>query len=275
MIRAMFHNCTRTGYLGRLCAGFGRVCLGLFCLSVTLTGAYAQPGTVLWQSDFDSGPATCAPLGPVWSSSDSNLADTGTFTSQSGLCSVFTRGGAVSITSVALDTSSITGANLTAWVRKGDDSFSEDPDGADENLVLEYADAAGSFIVLQTFSALTIADGGVTLVNAALPFGALHSNFQLRFRQLGGSGGPPANGIGFDFWHIDDVVLTETGIAPPAPPPPVPLTANSCDAFENGLSNWTISDGTRGGISDATSNSPTNSLFFCLLYTSPSPRDRG
>ena len=262
MIKAMFHNRLSTGYLERLCAGLGRACLGLFCLSITLTGAYAQPGTVLWQSDFDSGPATCAPLGPVWTSSDPGLADTGTFTSQSGLCSAFTRGGAVSITSVPLDTSSITGANLTAWVRKGDDSFSENPDGVDENLVLEYADASGNFIVLQTFNSPTIANGAVTLVNIALPFGALHSGFQLRFRQLGGSGGVPATGIGFDFWHIDDVVLTETGIAPPAPPPPVPLTANSCDTFENGLSNWAISDGTRGGISNATSNSPTNSLFL-------------
>ena len=235
------------------------VCVGLMGAGLV---AHAQPGTILLQSDFDDGLVACDPLGPIWASSDTDLADVGTFTSQSGTCSVFTRGGAVSITSVTLDTSSITGANLTAWVRKGDDSFSEDPDAAAENLVLEYADASGNFIVLQTFSAVTIADGGVTLVNLALPFGALHSNFQLRFRQLGGSGGPPENGgLGFDFWHIDDVVLTETGIAPPPPPEPT-LTANSCDDFENGLANWTISDPARGGISNATSNSPTNSLFL-------------
>jgi hypothetical protein len=115
---------------------------------------------------------------------------------------------------------------------------------------------------LQTFSAVTIADGDVTLVNAALPFGALHSNFQLRFRQLGGSGGPPANGgTGFDFWHIDDVVLTETGVAPP-PPPPSTLTANSCDDFENGLANWIISDPALSDISSATFGSPSNSLFL-------------
>lgn len=235
------------------------VCVGLMGAGLV---AHAQPGTILLQSDFDDGLVACDPLGPTWASSDTNLAEVGTFTSQSGSCSVFTRGAAVSITSVTLDTSSITGANLTAWVRKGDDSFSEDPDAAAENLVLEYADAAGNFIILQTFSAVTIADGGVTLVNLALPFGALHSNSQLRFRQLGGSGGPPANGgLGFDFWHIDDVVLTETGIAPPPPPEPT-LTANSCDDFENGLANWTLSDPALSGISGATFGSPSNSLFL-------------
>lgn len=236
----------------------------LLFFSVIFSGSvsFAQPGTILLQDDFDNGLVACGTLAPNWTSDDPNLAGVDTFTSQSGSCSVFTRGGAVSVTSVVVDTSGITGATLTAWVQKGDDSFSEDPDSAAENLVLEYFDVTGNFVALQTFSAVTIADGAVTLVNVTLPFNALHSGFQLRFRQLGGSGGPPANGgTGFDFWHIDDVVLTETGVPPPPPPTPT-LTANSCDDFESGLINWTPTDIVRSDINSDTSNSPTNSLFL-------------
>ena len=78
------------------------VCVGLMGAGLV---AHAQPGTILLQSDFDDGLVACDPLGPTWASSDTDLAEVGTFTSQSGTCSVFTRGGAVSITSVTLDTS--------------------------------------------------------------------------------------------------------------------------------------------------------------------------
>ncbi|MEL7128483.1 MAG: hypothetical protein AAGK23_02960 [Pseudomonadota bacterium] len=238
------------------------------CLALSYGSALAAPGDILFEDDFDATAVTCGALAPNWATTDANLAGVDTFTFNSAPCSLFTRGGAVSVTSVVIDTSIVSGANLTAWVQKGADTFSEDPDGAGESLVLEYLDQSGFFVELQEFNSATLADGAITLVNIDLPFGALHSGFQLRFRQLGGSGGPPANGgLGFDFWHVDDVVLTETGIAPP-PPPPSTLTANSCDDFENGLANWIVSNPTTGGIGPETFQSPSNSLFLRHSATS-------
>lgn len=228
--------------------------------SVLLAPASSQ---IVFSDDFDAGPATCTTLSPNWTSSDGNLADIGTFTSNSGACSLFTRGGAVDVTSLAIDLSSAIGADLTFWVRQGDDSFSENPDGSAESLVLEYEDATGIWFVLETFDAAAIAPGQITNASTTLPFAALHSALRFRFRQTGGSGGPPSNGgLGFDFWHVDDVVLTQT--ATPPPPPPTPdLTANSCDNFDDGiLNNWFGTDSTRVGINSDTANSPSNSLFI-------------
>jgi hypothetical protein len=234
----------------------------LWALCCVGLAAIAQPGTVLLSDNFDIGPVACGTLAPNWVSSDATLGGIDTSTSNSNACSIFTRGGAVTVTSRIIDTGAIVGADLSLWVRQGADAFSENPDTVAENLELEYLNAAGAWIGLQSFSTETIAPGQITLVNLSLPFGALHSGLQIRVRQLGGSGGPPANGgIGFDYWHIDDVLLVETGTPPPPPPPPT-LTANSCDDFEGGLVNWFSSDTVRSDINGDTFNSASNSLFL-------------
>lgn len=241
-----------------LTAPLRQLLLILGALVFSFSGA-AQPGTVLLSDDFDNGAIACGTLAPNWTTSDPNLGEIGTFTANSNSCSLFTRGGAVDVTSIAADASAAIGVDLTAWVQKGDDAFSEDPDSAAEDLVLEYLTVGGLWVPLQSFSAAALPDGAVTLVNISLPLTALHSGLQIRFRQLGGSGGPPANGgTGFDFWHIDDVVLIETGLPPPLPT----LTANSCDDFENGLSNWSVTDFSRSNINGDTFNSASNSLFL-------------
>ena len=235
--------------------------LVVYAMSSGLT-ASAQPGTVLFAEDFDNGPLTCDTLAPAWTSSDANLGDIDNSTSNSNACSLFTRGGAVTVTSLVIDTSGIIGADLSVWVRQGEDTFSEDPDNGGENLQIEYLNTGGSWISLQTLDAVAIAPGAVTLVNVSLPFDGLHSGLQIRVRQLGGSGGPPANnGIGFDYWHVDDVLLVETGTPPPPPATPT-LTANSCDDFEGGLVNWTASDTARSGINGDTFGSASNALFL-------------
>jgi len=182
-------------------------------------------------------------------------------TTNSGSCSLSTLGGAVTVTGAVFDLSGISGSQISAWVRKGADSFSEDPDNAGENLVLEFIDTTGFWITLETFDAGALAAGTIINVNTAIPFNGLHANAQLRVRQLGGSGGPPANGgLGWDFWHIDDIVVTETGTPPPIPNPD--LTANSCDDFKDNLDNWSVSNTTLIGINSDTVNSSTNSLFL-------------
>ena len=237
--------------------------VGLLCFPVTAALLSSAAAQVVFTDDFDTGAATCDTLSPNWTTTSTNLSGIDTFTANSNSCALFTRGDAVSVTSIAVDLSSAVGADLTAWVRKGADTFSEDPDTTAENLVIEYSDATGFFFVLQEFDATALADGAVTNVNLSLPFAALHANTQFRVRQLGGSGGPPANGgLGWDFWHIDDFVITQTATPPPPPPPPT-LTANSCDDFEGGaLNNWIASNTTRVGINSDTSNSLSNSLFL-------------
>ena len=40
---------------------------------------------------------------------------------------------------------------------------------------------------------------------------ALHAGFRLRFSHEGNDGLP------WDYWHVDDVILEETSVAPPPP----------------------------------------------------------
>ena len=210
--------------------------------------AQAGPGDILFSDNFDDG-AGCSALAP-WTTDVATQAGIGTQTANSGSCSLFTRHGAVSVTSNLVDLSSVPGATLEAWVRKGADAFSEDPDGG-EDLVVEFFDSTNTWVQLQIFSANTIADGAITNLSVSLPFSALHANFQMRFRQLGGSG------VDFDYWHVDDVTIIEAG-APLTPN----LSAYNCDDFEGGLRNFTATDLSRAGTGPQTSNSPNNALFL-------------
>ena len=234
-----------------LAAGAAWVCFAM--------PAAAAPGDTLLFDDFDSG-ASCTSLAPFWTVSDTNLSATSTQTSNSGNCSAFTRGGVVTMTGSVIDLSGVTGATLTAWLRQGLDTFSEDVD-AGEDFVFEYLDASATWVAIQTLAGAGT-NGEVTNVSLDLPAGALHANFQLRFRQTGGSGGPPANsGIGYDYWHIDDVVLLETGTAPP-PPLPSGMGVGQCERFESGFGNWTATNGTRAGINGDTFQSSSNAMFL-------------
>ena len=221
--------------------------------------ASAAPGDTLLADDFDNG-AGCSTLSPLWTVSDTNLAATSTQTSNSGNCSAFTRGDVVTITGPVIDLSSVVGATLTAWLRQGLDTFSEDVD-AGEDFAFEYLDSASNWVPIATLEGAG-PNGEITNVSLDLPAGALHSGFQLRFRQTGGSGGPPANGgIGFDYWHIDDVLLVETGTAPP-PELPSGMGVGLCERFESGFGNWSATNAVRAGVNSQTFQSPGNSMFL-------------
>ena len=220
----------------------------------------AVPGDILFEDDFER-----ATLGPDWTISDANLAGINAYPVTSGN-SAFTRGDVVTVESLVFNLSIVGGANLTMTLEKGSDAedpLSEDPDAFDEDLLLEYLSSdLVTWIVLATLDGEDLAEEEQVEIDEDLPADALHAAFQFRFRQIGGTAGPPANnGIGWDFWHIDDVVLTETsGIFGP---PPV-LSTNSCEEFENGLGNWTASGPGNFGISTVTHSptSPTRSAFL-------------
>lgn len=238
---------------------YGKLVASLAACALSVGTASAAPGDVLLQDDFDDG-AGCGSLSPVWTVSNTNLAGTGTQTSNSGSCSAFTRGDVVTITGPVIDLSSVTGATLTAWLRQGLDAFSEDVD-AGEDFVFEYLDAGSNWIAIETLFGID-PNGQITTVSLDLPLGALHTNFRLRFRQTGGSGGPPSNnGIGYDYWHIDDVLLVETGTPPPVELPSG-LGIGQCERFESGFGNWTPTDASRAGVNGDTFQSASNSMFL-------------
>jgi len=170
-----------------------------------------------------------------------------TDTASSPTRAMFTRHQTIIVTSSVIDTT-VPGVDLSFWVRRGSDAFSEDPDNL-EDLIIEFMDSVGAWINIATYPGNGAA-GQIITDTIPLPFSALHANFQLRVRQTAGSGAD------FDYWHVDDVVLTETAASRP------PLALGGCDDFEQGLSNWAItSAGGNAGINTATFQSSSSSMF--------------
>ncbi|MDR0528907.1 MAG: DUF11 domain-containing protein [Zoogloeaceae bacterium] len=162
--------------------------------------------------------------------------------------SLYTRWDAVEVRSPAIDLGGKTGAELRFWVRRGADYFSEDPDDWNWPLTVEYLDAAGQWLLLTTITPSYNADnhcqpercvlsGKEYDVRIELPEEALHSGFRIRFRQLGGSGARRMSSnraVGYDYWHIDNVVVRELAKAP--------FNHAFCDNFSGGLTRWSIAN---------------------------------
>lgn len=204
--------------------------------------AHALPGDVLFFDDFERG--SLAP----WNASVNSRAGiiSGGPYSQSPTRGAYTRRQQVSVTSPTIP-AAVPAAELSIWVRRGSDSFSEYPD-AGEDLVLEYRRSNGSWATLRVYQGGGPA-GEIFPDTILLPPDALHGSLAIRLRQTGGSNG------NFDWWHFDDVRVTE--IAPAAP-----LGVGSCDDFSNGLAgNWSVSAGSGlAGVSSATFQSPFQAM---------------
>jgi uncharacterized repeat protein (TIGR01451 family) len=114
---------------------------------------------------------------------------------------MYTNGGAVQVVSNVIDTSDPSFSNLTMWIRRGSDAFSENPEGS-ENLVVEYLNNVSAWVALETFAGGGTA-GQIYLRSYNLPAAGRHANFQVRVRQTGGSGSS------WDFWHVDDVCFEQ------------------------------------------------------------------
>lgn len=146
--------------------------------------------------DFETG------LGGNWSiNANGGFAGTSAATSQSPVSSLFLNGGVVEVTSSVVDTSDPSFSDITMWIRRGADSFSEDPDN-NENLAIEYLDNGGSWITLETFSG-SGGPGQIFSRTYAIPAAGRHIGFRLRFRMSN------ASGAGWDFWHADDVCINQ------------------------------------------------------------------
>jgi hypothetical protein len=160
--------------------------------------------TVVNQSIFSDNFERSTGLGSNWVvSATTGSAGISTHTSNSGTRSMFTRWGIVSVTSIAFDTSAYQYIWVNYWVRRGSDAFSEDPEGSDEDLIVEYLNATNSWIQLDNFQGGGTA-GQIYNSKHNLSGDALHSGFKLRFRQTGGDGSDN------DYYHIDDVEIKGT-----------------------------------------------------------------
>ena len=159
--------------------------------------------------------------------------------------SMYLRSGTVSADTDPFN-ASVGGARLDVWIRRGADSFSNAPE-AGEDLVIEYRTSSGTWIPLATFAG-SGTPGQIYTPSYTLPANALHANLSIRFRLLAGNANQ-------DYWHIDDVRVTELA----------PLSAvGTCDDFESGLTSWTVNVSTgqaSAGISGQTFNSPSSSLY--------------
>lgn len=119
-------------------------------------------------------------LGENWTvNPSSGLSGTSAAISSSPSNSMFLNGGVVNVTSNVVDTTDITFSDLSIWVRRGADSFSEDPDNG-ENLVVEYLNDVGTWIALETFNG-SGGSGQIFVRTYTLPAAGRHSNFQVRF----------------------------------------------------------------------------------------------
>ena len=131
------------------------------------------------------------------------FASVNTLTSQSAPNSMSLNGDVIGVASPVRDTSS-NFLGVTIWIRRGDDAFSEDPDGS-ENLVLSYLNNVGTWVDLETFTGSgtpgEIFDRSYDLSGVGA---AQHAGFRLRLRQTDG------DGTGWDFWHFDDVCFVSS-----------------------------------------------------------------
>jgi MSHA biogenesis protein MshQ len=142
--------------------------------------------------DFESG------LGNWQVSATSGEAAIGNQTAGSPDHSLYLRSGRVAVQSVPVDLRAGEG-EFSYWVRRGADSFSEDPDSG-EDLLVEYLDSSGGWTQLDRFAGNGSA-GQIFSVTHVVPADARHDRLRLRFTLLAGSRSP------LDYWHVDDVCL--------------------------------------------------------------------
>ena len=193
-----------------------RLALLLATATLIVAGSplHGAPSNILFEDDFSDGG-----LSP-WTPNDSDRVGVNTDTAESDGYSMYLRHDTAVSTSPTMNANGAFEVEVAAWIRRGDDSFSEDPDTGSEDLVLEYVDGTGTWQEVERWAGGGT-DGQIYTPNLTLPSGAIHNQLQIRFRM------PDGSGSGFDYWHIDSVQVTEV-------PPPVDSDNDGVyDADEN------------------------------------------
>ena len=109
------------------------------------------------------------------------------------------------VTSEVIDLSGVNYAEISLWLRQGDDSFSEVPSLGDD-LSIEVLLSNNTWQQIVLWEGSTATGGTIYNANIKIPEAAYHSGFRFRFYQWDGSGTSLTNR---DFWHIDDLKVTD------------------------------------------------------------------
>ena len=118
-------------------------------------------------------------------------------TANAGSNSLFLHNSTSSATSPVIDGLGV--SDVTVWIRRGEDSFSEDPD-TNEDLVVEALNSSNVWVQLGQLPG-SGTPGQKFDFNFTLTPDLQHAGLQIRFRLLSGSG------TDFDYWHVDDLCL--------------------------------------------------------------------
>jgi len=165
-------------------------------LFIYYDGVEIENNIKLFEDDFESGSLDTN----GWVKSGNGVAGVGSHTAKSGIYSMYTRSGAVCVTSKAINV--VVPIVVFYWIRRGSDSFSEDPD-SNENLIVEYLNNESDWVQLDIFYG-NGTPGQIYDKIHTLFEDSLHNEFRIRFRQTRGNASS-------DYWHIDDVII-HTGI---------------------------------------------------------------
>jgi len=164
---------------------------------------------------------------------------------------LYTRWSLATVDSPVINLAGKPGVSVSFWLRRGSDCFSEWPSNnltgcngtippftpsTGEEFQVQYKNSASTWVTIAQY-AMDDPPGEIMNPTIELPADALWSGFQLRFRQPGGSGSNATTGgapgvRGYDYWHVDDVVIRETAA--------VFYTGPFCDTFETDLSRWNV-----------------------------------
>ena len=213
--------------------------------SVTTFTAYA-PAVYTYTAATNTGCAGIDSDVPPWNRTALPLAPRANTNSKA----MFTRWSTVTVDSPVINLAGKPAVQVTFWVRRGSDCFSEWPGNNSggcnavlapftsligEEFQVQYKNNAGAWLVLSQYPTDAV-PGEIFRPVIDLPADALWSGFQLRFSQPGGSGSGGSGGApnvrGYDHWHLDDVKVTEMSATP--------YSGGFCDTFEGDLSRWTF-----------------------------------
>ncbi|MGI1678358.1 MAG: LamG domain-containing protein [Cellvibrionaceae bacterium] len=174
------------------------LCINYFLILFS-SGASSAPGDILYENYFNS---------TLFLTSDFDRSsifftsvNSDTFDSPSSSAFFYSGPQSITLKSSKAINANVPSAELAIWVRRGSDSFSEDPD-EDEDFIVEYLSDTNNWEILETFTGE--GDPGEIFDRVYdLPSDALYDGLRLRFRTLNSN-------LFFDYWHLDDVVVTET-----------------------------------------------------------------
>ncbi len=180
-------------------------------------------------------------------SSGAGQAGISSQTARSPNNSLFLSSDNITVTSVPVDLRRGEG-EISYWLRRGSDSFSEDPDSG-EDLHVEYLTSSGSWAVLDSFSGSGTPGEQFNVVHP-LPADGQADVLQIRFALTGSD---RWNG---DYWHVDDVCLHQSV-------PPELLAYYSMDLDEE------------ASVSDDSSNSNHGTKIGSVSWNDNNPAQSG